>query len=150
LGILLDRPVLFATAHARQLEAFLTSPELRQVFQAAAAAVQETGALDAPTLLSNVSGMGFADDSPEVRAVLAWLKERLALQLYRDRSDAEETLGKGLRSLAKHRLDEERRRLLHEFAEAKRRGDSERANELMKQQLEVDRERSRLTKSEPC
>jgi DNA primase len=151
LGILLDRPVLFATAHASQLEAFLTSPELRQVFHAAAAAVQETGTLEAPTLLSSLRGTGFADDdSPDARAVLAWLKERLALQLYRDRSDAEETLSKGLRSLAKQRLDEERRRLLHEFAEAKRRGDSDRASELMKQQLEVDRERSRLTKSEPC
>jgi DNA primase len=151
LGILLDRPVLFATAHASQLEAFLTSPELRRVFQAAAAAVQETGALEAPTLLSSLSDTGFgSDDGPYPRAVLSWLNERLALQLYRDRSDAEETLSKGLRSLAKQRLDEERRRLLHEFAEAKRSGDSDRASELMKQQLEVDRERSRLSKSEPC
>jgi DNA primase len=140
LGILLDRPALFATDHASQLEALLTSPELRQVFQAAGAAFRATGAVDAPSLLSTLSDNG----------ALSWLKERLALQLYLERSDAEETLMKGLRALAKQELDAKRRRLMQEFAEAKRSGDSERANELMKQQLSVDRERSRLTKSERC
>jgi hypothetical protein len=70
--------------------------------------------------------------------------------LYRDRNDAEETLQKGVRALAKQELERRRLRLLEEFAEAKRNGDSERASELMKQQMNMDRERSRLTKSEPC
>jgi DNA primase len=140
LGILLDRPALFATDHASQLDALLTSPELHQVFEAATDVMRRTGTLEPLSLLSALS------DS----RVLSWLKQRLALQLYRDRSDAEETLKKGVRSLAKQKLDGQRRQLLQEFAEAKRSGDTERANELMKQQLNVDRERSRLTKSEPC
>lgn len=138
LGILLDRPALFATHHASQLEALLTSPELRQVFHAASAAVGTREAFEPLQLLSALSE----------NAALAWLKERLALQLYRERSDAEETLAKGVRVLLKQELDGKRRRLLQEFAEAKRNGDGERASELMKQQLDVDRERSRLAKSE--
>lgn len=143
LSILLDRPALFATQHASQLESLLTSPELRQIYDAASVACRHTGAFEPLQLLSMLSDGGRTD-----AGTLAWLKERLALQLYRDRSDAEETLTKGLRLLARQELDRRRRSLLQEFAEAKRNGDDERANELLKQQLEVDRERSRLAKSE--
>ena len=67
LGVLLDRPALLATPYAGQLEGLLTSPELRAVFAAAAAAVQESGALDLTALFSAL------DDS----RALPWLKERL-------------------------------------------------------------------------
>jgi DNA primase len=138
LGVLLDRPTLFGTPHAMQLEGLLTSPELREVFQAAAAAVQESGALDVSALVSALDGS----------AALPWLKGRLSVQTYRDRDDAEEVLEKGIRSLAKQDLDHRSRRLADEINEARRNGDSTRALELTKQRDELRRTASGLLRRE--
>jgi DNA primase len=138
LGVLLDRPVLFATPHAGRLEGLLTSPELREVFRAAAGAVQESGALDVSALVSALSGS----------SALPWLNARLAAQTYTDRDDAEEVLEKGLRSLEKQDLDQQSRRLASEINEAWRNGDSMRALELTKQRDELRRSASGLLRRE--
>ncbi len=138
LGVLLDRPSLLASDYARQLEGVLTSPELGAVLKAAAAAVQESGALDLSALFSALS------ESP----ALPWLKERLALQLYRDRDDAEEVLQKGIRKLAKERLDRERVQLMREISDARRSGDDERAIRLTKQRDELGRSAHGLLRRE--
>jgi DNA primase len=137
LGVLLDRPALFASPYAGQLEGHL-SPELRDVFHVAAAAVQESGALDATALVSALSS----------NAELPWLKERLSIETFRDRDDAEEVLEKGLRSLAKQDLDHQSRRLAQEINQAWRNGDSVRARELTKQRDELRRSASGLLRRE--
>ncbi len=138
LGVLLDRPMLFGSAYSGQLEGLLTSPELREVFHAAAGAVQESGALDVSALVSALEGS----------AALPWLKGRLSVQTYRDRNDAEEVLEKGIRALAKQDLDHRSRRLADEINQARRNGDSTRALELTKQRDELRRTASGLLRRE--
>lgn len=138
LGVLLDRPLLFSSPYAPQLEGLLTSPELRAVFSAAAAAARETGALDLSALFSALH------ESP----ALPWLKERLALQPYRDRDDAEQVLQNGLPLLAKRNLEHELSRLREEISQAWRSGDRERAVRLTKQRDELGRSASGLLRRE--
>jgi DNA primase len=138
LGVLLDRPMLFGSAYSGQLEGLLTSPELREVFHAAAGALQESGALDVSALVSALDGS----------AALPWLKGRLSVQTYRDRNDAEEVLEKGIRALAKQDLDHRSRRLADEINQARRNGDSTRALELTKQRDELRRTASGLLRRE--
>jgi DNA primase len=128
LGVLLDRPALFATEYASQLEGLLTSAPLRGVFGAAVAAVQENGALDITALSSALSE----------NAALPWVKERLALQTYRDRDDAEQVLRNGIPLLAK-KLAEQERELAKQILEARRQGDDEGAVRLTKQRDELRR-----------
>lgn len=138
LGVFLDRPALFATPYANQLEGLLTSPELLGVMRSAAAAVQESGALDLSALFSALK------DSP----ALPWLKERLALQLYRDRGDFEQVLKNGIPQLAKHNLELELPRLGHEITNARRSGDDERAVRLTMQRDELRRSAHGLLRRE--
>jgi DNA primase len=135
LGVLLDRPALFAK-YASQLEGLLTSPELVGVLRASAAAVQESGALDLSALFSSLN------ESPG----LPWLKERLALR--DDRDDAEEVLEKGLRKLATEQLDRERVELMREINKARRSGDDEQAIRLTKQRDELGRSAHGLLRRE--
>lgn len=128
LGVLLDRPALFATEYASQLEGLLTNASLRDVFRAAVAAVQENGALDITALSSALSE----------NAALPWVKERLALQTYRDRDDAEQVLQNGIPLLAK-KLAEQERELAKQILEARRQGDDEGAVRLTKQRDELRR-----------
>jgi DNA primase len=138
LGVLLDRPALFATQYATQLEGLLTSPELLGVLRAAAVTVQESGALDLSALFSAL------EDSP----ALPWLRERLALQLYRDRGDAEQVLENGIPLLAKRNLERELPRLGQEISKARRSGDDERAVLLTKQRDELRRSAHGLLRRE--
>jgi DNA primase len=138
LGVLLDRPVLFASPYAGQLEGLLI-PELRDVHKAAAACVQESGALDLTALFSAL------DDS----TTLPWLKERLAVQKYDNRGDAEEVLERGIRSLRRESLGSVSQRLFKEITEARRRGDEVRAVELSRERLQIEKERNLLLDHSP-
>jgi len=138
LGVLLDRPQFFASAYPSELEGLLTSPALRGVLAAAKASIQETGALDLSALLS------IAQDNP----ALPWLKERLALQLYQDRDDAEQVLQTGIAMLAKQNLERELPRLGQEISKARRAGDDEQAVQLTKQRDELGRSAAKLLRRE--
>lgn len=127
LGILLEHPRFFATSYARELDGLLAHPALREVFRAAQANVQENGALNPSGLLSELDG------SP----VLSWLRDRLALAKYDGEEHGEEALQKGLALLLRENVERERQRLARDIAEARRLGDVDRADQLM-------RERERL------
>jgi DNA primase len=127
LGVLLDRPALFKSPEAARLEGLLGF-ELLAVFGAAVAAVQESGALDLTALFS---ALGSSTE-------LAWVKERLALQTYRDRDDFEEALRNGIQLLIKERTEQERG-LKAQILEARRSGDDELAVRLTRQREELRR-----------
>jgi hypothetical protein len=127
-----------ASSYPTELEGLLTSPELKGVLSAARATVQESGALDLTALLSTLSD----------NAALPWLKERLALQAYQDRDDAEQVLQRGIAMLAKHNLERELPRLGQEISKARRLGDDERAVELTKQRDELGRSATKLLRRE--
>jgi DNA primase len=127
-GVLLDRPALLASGYASELDGLLTSAELRAVLRAAIASIQENGALDLTALFSALQ------DNP----ALAWVKERLALQTYRDRDDAEQVLQKGIPLLVT-KLAEQERDLGRQILEARRNGDDAGAVRLTKQRDELRR-----------
>jgi DNA primase len=137
LSVLLDRPSLLSTQFARQLEGLL-NPELLGVLRAAIATVQENGALDHLALRSALK------ESP----ALPWVDERLALQTYRDRGDAEQVLENGIPLLAKRHLERELPRLGQEISKARRDGDDERAVLLTKQRDELRRSAHGLLRRE--
>ena len=128
LGVLLDRPALFASGYATQLDGLLTSAALRDVLRAATTSTQENGALDLTALFSAL------DENP----ALPWVKERLALQTYRDRDDAEQVLQNGIPLLVK-KLAEQERELAKQILEARRIGDDAGAVRLTKQRDELRR-----------
>jgi DNA primase len=134
LGVLLDRPSLFGTSLGTELEGLLTSPELGDVYRAAQGAVQENGVLDLSALLSALDGS----------RALPWLQERLALQVYQDRDDAEQVLENGVPLLAKRNLERELPQLSREITSARESGDHERAASLTKQRDELRRTASAL------
>ncbi|MDD9936977.1 MAG: DNA primase [Myxococcales bacterium] len=123
LGVLLDRPKLFATPEAGQLEELLTSAALRDVFRAARAAAQENGVLDVPALLSAL----------ENHEALPWLRESLALQTYRGRDDADQVLKNGIPLLAKSNREQKLRGLSREISAARQSGNNDLADSLMRQ-----------------
>ncbi|MGD8858970.1 MAG: DNA primase [Myxococcales bacterium] len=129
LGVLLDRPSLFHTRGGSELEGLLTSQELRDVYGAARGALQENGVLDLSALFSAL------EDS----RALPWLRERLALQLYQDRDDAEQVLANGIPLLAKRNLERELPLLSREITAARQAGDHELAASLTKQRDELRR-----------
>jgi len=137
-GVLLDRPTLFSTPHAAELRRMLTSAELQQVFDAGAGAVQENGSLDLSAVLSALGES----------AVLAWVKERLALQLYRERDDAEELLHNGLSRLAKQNVELELPRLGRQIHQARLAGDDALAVRLTKERDELFRSAHGLLRRE--
>jgi hypothetical protein len=125
---LLDRPALLVSGYASELEGLLTSAELRDVLRAATASTQENGALDLTALFSALQ------DNP----ALPWVKERLALQTYRDNDDAEQVLQKGIPLLVT-KLAEQERDLGKQILEARRNGDDAGAVRLTKQRDELRR-----------
>jgi hypothetical protein len=108
------------------------------VLHAARALTPESGALDSTALLSALG------DSP----ALPWLRERLALQTYRDNEDAEHALRMGLVHLASRQKELELATLREEITKARNRGDAERALELTKERIELERSASRLLRRE--
>ena len=126
-GILLEHPTFFATSYARDVEGCLSHDALREIFRAAAANAQENGALNPTELLSRLAG----------NSALSWLRDRLALGKYGTQDHGEDALRTGIAYLAKEGVERERQRLTRDIAEARRQGDGERADRLM-------RERERL------
>ncbi len=137
-GVLLDRPSLFATPHAAELRRMLTSAELQQVFDTAGAAVQENGALDLSAVLSALGES----------AALSWVKERLALQLFRERDDAEDFVQNGIARLAKENAEIELPRLKKQIQAARLAGDEGLAVRLTKQSDELFRSAHGLLRRE--
>ena len=123
LGALLDKPELFATSHADNLQGLLTDPSLRAVYDATADLVRKDGVLDASRLLSSVEG----------NLAEPWLKERLAVEAYTTKAEAEDVLRSGVPLLAKRNIESELPALARQIGEARRDGDDERAVMLTKQ-----------------
>jgi DNA primase len=127
LGVLLEYPALLRRPEAARLEGLLGT-ELRRVFEAAAGALQESGALDVTALFSALG------DSAE----LDWVKERLARQTILNGDKLEMGLSSGIELLIKARAEQERG-LKSQVLEARRRGDDELAVRLTRQLDELRR-----------
>ena len=127
LGVLLEYPALLRRPEAARLEGLL-STELRRVFEAAAGALQESGALDVTALFSALG------DSAE----LDWVKERLARQTILNGEKLEMGLQSGIELLIKSRA-EQQRGLTAEILEARRNGNDELADRLTRQREELRR-----------
>ncbi|HEX7480900.1 MAG TPA: DNA primase [Polyangiales bacterium] len=130
LGALLDQPELFSSDLAGNLNELLTQAELRSIFSAAAAQVEEFGALGATRLLEGLAG----------NAALMWLRERLSVETYENRAKAEEVLRSGLPLLAKQNVLERELPLLEEnIRRARASGDESTVLALMKRHVELTR-----------
>jgi DNA primase len=134
LGALLDKPELFQSPHAENLEELLTAVPLRSIFSAAAAEFNEYGVLDASRLLAKLA------DNAALPELTAWLNESLSVEHYADRSKAEEVLQVGVPRLQReHVVKHELPQLMQQFREAKQRGDEELAREIMNRHDELTR-----------
>ena len=123
LGALLDKPELFRSDHSQHLSELLTAEDLRAIFSAAAAQIEEFGALDAQRLVREVPG----------NEAVTWLREQLSVETYSDHARAEEVLRKGIPLLRKHRVERERAELAARIQQARQRGDESLAIALTKQ-----------------
>jgi len=123
LGALLDKPELFRSDHSQHLRELLTAEDLRAIFSAAAAQIEELGALDAQRLVSEVPGNEAA----------TWLREQLSVETYPDQARAEEVLRKGIPLLHKHHVERERAELAERIQQARQRGEESLAIALTKQ-----------------
>ena len=123
LGALLDKPELFRSDHSQHLRELLTAEDLRAIFSAAAAQIEEFGVLDAQRLVTEVPGNEAA----------TWLREQLSVETYSDHARAEEVLRKGIPLLHKHHVERERAELAERIQQARQRGDESLAIALTKQ-----------------
>ena len=135
-GLLLDVPELFCSEDAKKLSELLTSPELQCIFRSAAELVQKNGVLDGSALLSNVTEAG----------ALNWLSERLAVETYGEKSDAEDVLRRGIPLLAKRNIELELPLLAQQISRARREGDDAKAVSLTKQRHELAQSANRLVR----
>lgn len=119
-GLLLDQPTLFVSGNAKKFEELLTSSTLRGMFRTVAAHIQENGLVDASALLSQCT-----EDS-----VAVWLRERLVMSRYPDKTEAESTLDMGVAILEKQVIETELSDLARTIQEARRNGDEGRAIDL--------------------
>jgi hypothetical protein len=101
----------------------LTAEDLRAIFSAAAAQIEELGVLDAQRLVTEVPGNEAA----------TWLREQLSVETYSDHARAEEVLRKGIPLLHKHHVERERAELAERIQQARQRGDESLAIALTKQ-----------------
>lgn len=135
LGALLDKPELFTSVYAENLQELLTAAELRSIFSAAAAQVARhdghedvggAGGLDASRLLAELAGNLPAN-------ALEWLHERFSVETYDNRAAAEEVLRRGIPLLQKQRIDAERADLAARIRAAREQGNEELAISLTKE-----------------
>lgn len=133
-GLLLDVPELFCSEDGKKLAELLTSPELQCIFRSAAELVQKNGVLDGSALLSDVSEGG----------ALSWLSERLAVETYGEKSEAEDVLRRGIPLLAKRNIERELPLLAQQISQARREGDEAKAVSLTRQRDELAQSASRL------
>ncbi len=136
LGALLDQPALFSSDLAGNLKELLTTAELRSIFSAAAAQVEEYGALDASRLLAGLAG----------NAGLMWLRERLSVETYENRAKAEDLLRRGIPQLHNQQLEHERALLAERIRNARQTGNEELAIVLTKQRDELAHRAHNLVK----
>lgn len=132
-GVFFDVPDLFASESAKEVEELLTSPDLRAIFQTTSRMVESRGRVDAPALLTELSGNPAAP----------WLEERLAVQKY-DGGGAQRALRDGVPRLARQNIELELPRLQQRILEARRLGDEERATKLTQEHVALFRSAKRL------
>jgi DNA primase len=133
-GALLDKPELFTTPLAGEVEELLTAAELQSIFSAAAAQVTQTGTINAPALVSALTG----------NPALLWLQERLSTETFADRTAAEQELRAGLEVLGRQKvIQHDLPKLRSEIQQAQQRGDTDSARELMKRHDELARARAK-------
>ncbi|MDD9946930.1 MAG: DNA primase [Myxococcales bacterium] len=130
-GLLLDQPELFQSAEAKNLEELLTSPELQCIFRSAAELVRENTVVDASALLSRVESGGGSERAS------VWLRERLSVDTYQDKGEAQSLLSRGVERLAIENIQRELPRLAQEISLARRSGDDDLAVRLTRQRDEL-------------
>ncbi len=138
LGALLDKPKLFSTPEAQELDELLTAAELRSIFSAAAAQVTETGTIDASRLVASLTGNATEDLSGT--AALSWLQERLSTETFADEALAAHELRAGIAVLTRQKvIEHDLPQLEREIQQATQRGDTDRTRELMTRHMELAR-----------
>jgi DNA primase len=129
LGALLDKPELFRSDYAQRLRELLTAEDLQAIFSAAAAHIEEFGAIDASRLVTDVQGQG----NEAAAGLRDWLREQLSVETYPDQARAEEFLRSGIPLLAKRKIERERVELAERIQQAHQHGDVDLAIALTKQ-----------------
>ena len=107
----------------------MTSADLRAIFHATTRWVGSRG-IDAAALLEEVSEDSSARD---------WLERRLAVQEFEDETSARRFIERVVQKLERDRVARENKRLSREILEARRAGDDERADALMRQKSQLFR-----------
>lgn len=136
LGALLDKPELFLSQHAENVKELLTVGELQSIFSAAAAQVAERGTLDSTRLVTQLAG----------NTALDWLQERLSVEAYSSKAEAEEVLRRGIPFLAKQNIERELPQLARQIQHARLRGDEQEAIALTRQRHELAMHAHQLVK----
>ncbi|MEQ8456161.1 MAG: DNA primase [Sandaracinaceae bacterium] len=134
-GAFIDHPALHEPANgaesscAEKVQELLTSADLRAIFHATTRWVGSRG-IDAAALLEEVSEDSSARD---------WLERRLAVQEFEDETSARRFIERVVQKLERDRVARENKRLSREILEARRAGDDERADALMRQKSQLFR-----------
>jgi dihydrodipicolinate synthase/N-acetylneuraminate lyase len=108
------------------VQELLTSNDLRAILALTARWAGSRG-VDASTLLGELA------ESP----ARTWLERRLAVQHFEDEASARRFVERAVPLLERERVKSENRRLRRELLEARRAGDEERAEALMRQMTEL-------------
>lgn len=127
-GAFLDHPGLHTSDCAEKVHGLLTSADLRAILSLTQRWAGSRG-IDATALLNELG------DSP----AREWLERRLVHQVFDEEAGARSFVERALVRMEDQRLGRERKRLRREFQEAKRMGDHERADALLRQISELDR-----------
>lgn len=125
LGALLDKPELFRSDYSQRARELLTAEDLQAIFSAAAAQIEEFGAIDASRLVTDVQG--------NCSDAAAWLREQLSVETYPDQARAEEVLRRGIPLLQKRNIERESVELAERIQQARQHGDVDLAIALTKQ-----------------
>lgn len=128
-GAFLDFPHLHSSDCAEKVQEILTSGELRAIFGLTARWVGARG-VDASALLDELGNENPARD---------WLEERLALQGFEDEESARTFVNRAIEDLRTRHIEREGKRLSRQILDARRAGDDERADALMRQRMELFR-----------
>lgn len=124
----MDHPGLHTSDCAEKVHGLLTSADLRAILVLTQRWAGSRG-IDATALLNELG------DSP----AREWLERRLVHQVFDEEAGARSFVERALVRMEDQRLGRERKRLRREFQEAKRMGDHERADALLRQISELDR-----------
>lgn len=125
-GAFLDFPALHASGCAEKVQELLTSAELRAILALTARWAGSRG-VDASVLLDELA------NSP----ARTWLERRLAVQHFEDEASASRFVERALPLLSRDRAKEVNRQLRREVLEARRVGDEDRAEALMRRMTDL-------------